>query len=268
MDFSWQIIIFLIIIGIIIGAVGTIAGIGGGGFIVAVLTIFFLLPIDEAIDTSIFIIMISSGVAFITYLRQGRTNLKLSLIFAVFSILGSILCIIFLYFVHINNLLLKFIFASAILIAGLNMLYKAYTTHKKAKSSTELESNEDFSLAEYDFKVNLKKSIPLFMLAGFLAHLLGIGGGMVITPALNIVLGYPIHYATGISTSVIFFTAVFNTLVKAITGKINYAFGLLLAIGSVLGAYLGAKISNIMPRVTLQFFVATTLILLAIRMYF
>jgi len=212
--------------------------------------------------------MISSGVAFITYLRQGRTNLKLSLIFAVFSILGSILCIIFLYFVHINNLLLKFIFASAILIAGLNMLYKAYTTHKKAKSSTELESNEDFSLAEYDFKVNLKKSIPLFMLAGFLAHLLGIGGGMVITPALNIVLGYPIHYATGISTSVIFFTAVFNTLVKAITGKINYAFGLLLAIGSVLGAYLGAKISNIMPRVTLQFFVATTLILLAIRMYF
>jgi uncharacterized membrane protein YfcA len=148
------------------------------------------------------------------------------------------------------------------------MSYKAYKTHKEAIKSTELDKDQDFSLKDHEYKENLKKSIPLFMLAGFLAHLIGIGGGMVMTPALNIVLGYPIHYSTGLSTSVVFFTALFNTIVKVFTGKINFLFGLILAIGSVIGAYLGAKASSKMPKVTLQYFVAIILMLLAISMFF
>jgi len=87
-------------------------------------------------------------------------------------------------------------------------------------------------------------------LGGFAANLLGIGGGVIYALALNFILGYPIHNATAISTSMFFFTAIFNTIAKSITGDIDYIVGLFLAIGSVLWAFLGAKISYRMPRAT------------------
>lgn len=268
MELIWQIIIILLVFGLIVGIISSIAGIGGGVFFVSILTIFFLLPINEAIDTSVFIILISSGAAFIIYLKEKRTNLKLSLIFAGFSILGSILCTLMLLFIHFDNTILKYIFATVMLITGLNMVYKAIKTYKDSRNLTEEIEENDFSLENHDYKVNFKKSIPLFILAGFLAHLLGIGGGVINTPALHVVLGYPIHNSTAISTSIIFFTAIYNTIVKAIIGKINYLFGIIIGIGAVLGSILGAKVSNKMPKVTLQFFVAIILMGLAIRMYF
>ena len=128
--------------------------------------------------------------------------------------------------------------------------------------------HEDFSLKDHDYKSNLHKSIPLFFLAGFAANLLGIGGGVINTPALNIVLGYPIHNSTAMSTGVIFFTAIFNTIIKSIYGQIDYMVGLFIAIGAVLGAIFGAKISKRMPKVQLQFLVAIILMVIAIRMFF
>ena len=41
MELTWELILLLIILGFVIGAIGAIAGMGGGGFYVAILTIFF-----------------------------------------------------------------------------------------------------------------------------------------------------------------------------------------------------------------------------------
>ncbi|MFX1235060.1 MAG: sulfite exporter TauE/SafE family protein, partial [Promethearchaeota archaeon] len=93
-------------------------------------------------------------------------------------------------------------------------------------------------------------------------------GGIINTPALNIILKYPIHNATAISTSIIFFTAIYNTIINFLMGQIDLILGLIIAIGAILGSIFGAKISKKMPKVYLQFFVAIILIGLAIRMYF
>ena len=118
MEITLEIIIILIILGLVIGIISTVVGEGGGVFYVAILTIFFFMPINEAIDTSTFIILISSGAGFITYLKQKRTHIKQTLIFACFTILGSLLCTIMLLFIHLDNTILKFIFATALLITG------------------------------------------------------------------------------------------------------------------------------------------------------
>ncbi len=149
------------------------------------------------------------------------------------------------------------------------MFRKGIQTYKNLKTDTKSsEEGTTYSLEEHDYKSNLKKDIPLFILGGFAANLLGIGGGVIYTPALNFILRYPIHNTIAISTSMIFFTAIYNTIAKSITCDIDYIVGLFLAIGSVLGAFLGAKISYLMQRATLQFFVAIVLIGIAIRMYF
>ncbi len=259
-------IIILLIAGFLFGIISSIAGIGGGVFFVSLMVLIFIIPINIAIDTSIFIILISSGAGFFTYFKEERLHTKQVIIFSSFSILGSITSTLIFTSFNLDSAILKIIFATAILVAGLNMIYKAIKSRKVKPEIEEYEKN--FNLHSHDYKTNLKKSIPLFFLAGFFANLLGIGGGIINTPVLHILLQYPIHNATAISTGIIFFTAIYNTIVKSILGQINYLIGILIGVGAILGSIVGAKFSGKMPKSYLQFFVAATLIFLAIRMYF
>ena len=266
MPLDGNIILFLLLLGFLAGTIAVIVGVGGGVFYVTFLTLLFAIPIDIAVDTSTFVILIASSIGFITYYRDGKIHLKSMAIFASFSILGSLSCMFLLLFVDIDNTILKILFATTLLVAGLNMIRKALNTRKSLKNGIVPDNN--FSLKEHDYKSNLKRAIPLFFAAGFVAYLLGVGGGIINTPSLNIVLGYPIHNSTAISTGIIFFTAIINTILKSFLGQIDYIIGLIIALGSIGGSYVGAKLSNKIPKMQLQIIVAGVLMLLAIRMYF
>ena len=84
MILDWNTILILILLGIILSTIATIAGIGGGSIMVPILVLIIGIPFNEARDTSTFIILCSSGVGFLSYLKQGRTDVKISLIFAIF----------------------------------------------------------------------------------------------------------------------------------------------------------------------------------------
>ena len=259
-------IVILLSFGFLFGVISTLCGIGGGVFYVSLMVLFFFIPMNMAVDTSAFIILISSGVGFLSYYKQERLHIKQVIIFASFSILGSLVSTILFIFIYLDDRILKILFATTILIAGINMIYKAIRSRKFDPAQEEFENN--FTLTDHDYQANLKKTIPLFFLAGFTANLLGIGGGIINTPALHIILHYPIHNATAISTGIIFFTAIYNTIAKSILGQINYHIGILIGIGSILGSLSGARISGKIPKSSLQFLVAIVLILLAIRMFF
>ncbi len=267
MEITFVIIITCIIFGLIFGIISTVAGIGGGVMYVPFMSLFLFIPLISTVDTSSFVILISSAAAFLTYLKDGRTDLKCSLLFGSFSILGSIICtILFDILFTIESTVIKWIFATVLLITSIIMILKARQSRLAAKNSTE--EPLEFSLKDHDYKAHLKKGIPLFILAGFLAKLIGIGGGVINTPSLNILLGYPIHNATAISTTIIFFTAIYNTIVNSITGQINYIIGILIGAGAILGSITGAKISNKIPKVALQYFVTIVLFFHSARMFF
>ena len=267
MEIVLIIVITCFLFGLLFGIISTIAGIGGGVMYVPFMSLFLMLPMISAVDTSSFIILISSTAAFLTYLKDGRTDLKGSIVFGCFSILGSVICtILFDVLFTIDSTILKSIFATVLLITSIIMVLKARQSRLAVKNSTE--EPIEFSLKDHDYKVHLKKGIPLFILAGFLAKLIGIGGGVINTPSLNMVLEYPIHNATAISTTIIFFTAIYNTIVNSITGQINFIIGILIGVGAILGSIAGAKVSNKIPKVALQYFVAVVLIILSIRMFF
>lgn len=264
-----DIIAFLILLisGFVFGIISSIAGVGGGVFFVSFMVLLYAIPINIAIDTSILIILISSGAGCITYFKAERLNFKQVLIFSSFSILGGFCSTLLFLFIELDNTILKISFASILLVAGLNMIYKAIKTKNEKENQDGIKfTNVDLQL--HDYKTNLKKSIPLFFLAGFIANLLGVGGGIINTPVLHIILNYPIHNATAISVGIIFFTAIYNTIAKSIVGQINYIIGIFIGIGAIAGSICGAKISGKMPKKQLQFFVAIVLMGLAIRMYF
>ena len=270
MIFTWDIIIILLLLGFLFGLLSIISGQGGGLFYVSFMTIFLLIPIKVSIDTSNFIILLTSASGFLTYLKDKRTNLKLSLIYSGFSILGSLISTLMLLLVQFDNILLRFLFATVLVIIGVYMVYKSVSIRNSvnnAKDNELLVMNVTF-IKDFKYRKNLKSAIPLLLLAGFASNLLGLGGGVIAAPALNLVLNFPIHYATGISTSIVFFTAIYNSITKFVFRVIEFQVGLLIGIGSIFGGFFGAKFSKKIPTFYLQLIVAIILIVFAFAIYF
>jgi uncharacterized membrane protein YfcA len=105
--------------------------------------------------------------------------------------------------------------------------------------------------------------------AGMLGGMIGIGGGLIIVPALVFFLSFSQHKAQGTSLGLL-------VLPVAILGVINYykkgyvdlkAVGLL-SIGFVLGSFLGSKWALNIPQETLKKLFAVFLLVLAIKMLF
>lgn len=259
-------IIILLAFGALFGIIGTVAGIGGGALHMSLMILLFAIPIDEARNTSSFIIFLFSGIAFINYFKQGKVNIKLTLIFASFALLGSITATVLFMLLPIDNTALKIIIASVVLASGLNMIRKAFASLKLERLNNNQEIQ--FSFDNFDYSSNLKKGIPLFFLAGFVAYLSGIGGGMLFVPILNIIFGMPIFISTATSTTMIFFIGIYNASARMVVGKIHYLIGILIGMGAILGSLYGARLSKKIKKQNLQFFVAVILLGLAIRMYF
>lgn len=84
--------------------------------------------------------------------------------------------------------------------------------------------------------------------AGLLSGLVGVGGGVVIVPALVFVLGLTQHQAQGTSLFVlslpVLLLAVYNYWSS---GNVNWRYGLLIASTFIIGAFLGSKLSLKLP---------------------
>ncbi len=265
MEFTTQLIIILFLFGIISGFLASLTGTSGGTINVPVLTVFFNIAIQEAIDTSILIILITSSVALIIFLKQKRCNLKIAMIFSIFSILGSFISSVIFSFYPLESIVLKIIFSSLLIVIAINLILKDY--FQKSREN-KLDENSYQQENNNDLKRDLKRGIPFFILSGFVANFLGIGGGVINTPALNIIVGYPIHFSTATSTAIVFFTALFNAIIKMMYGQINFILGIILSIGGIIGSIMGAHVSNKISGKKLQVFVMIFLIFLAILMLF
>jgi uncharacterized membrane protein YfcA len=264
-------IILLVSLGVLFGIISSVAGIGGGAMYMSVMILVYTIPINEARDTSTFIILLFSCATAIFYYRQKRVDIKISLIFAGSALLGSITATIIFLIFPIENTVLKIIIASVVLISGGNMIRKAilnYKAERDNKITNDLPEIIEFTFENFDSKTNFKKGMPLFFVAGFFAYLAGIGGGMVFVPILSNLFEMPIHFTTATSAAMIFFLGIYNAGARMVIGEIHYLVGVLIAIGAIVGSLLGTKVSKKIPKVALQFLVAVVLIILAIRMYF
>jgi uncharacterized protein len=105
--------------------------------------------------------------------------------------------------------------------------------------------------------------------AGLMGGLVGIGGGLIIVPALIYLLGYGQHQAQGTSLALIMLpVGIFGVLQYYKAGHININVVLLLAVGFLLGSFLGSKIALSIPQATIKKVFAIFLIVIAIKMLF
>jgi uncharacterized membrane protein YfcA len=105
--------------------------------------------------------------------------------------------------------------------------------------------------------------------AGMLGGMIGIGGGLIIVPALVYFLSFSQHKAQGTSLGLLILpVAILGVLNYYKKGHVDVKVVALLALGFVAGSFLGSKWALSLPQGTLKKIFALFLLLLSIKMLF
>jgi uncharacterized protein len=105
--------------------------------------------------------------------------------------------------------------------------------------------------------------------AGILSGLVGVGGGIIIVPALIFFLGFGMHQAMGTSLGILLLPAgILGVLNYYRKGYVDVKVVVILFIGFLIGNYVGSKISLGLSETVLKKIFAVVLVLIAGRMLF
>lgn len=118
----------------------------------------------------------------------------------------------------------------------------------------------------FAYRVDLRLIPFLGLIAGFISGLLGIGGGAVLVPAMNLAVGVPIHVASATSMFIMVFTSSAGTLTNLWLKQIRFDYAVLLAAGIIFGAQLGANYAARVSAESLRRMFGAVLVVASVRM--
>ena len=108
--------------------------------------------------------------------------------------------------------------------------------------------------------------LAIGLTAGLLAGLLGIGGGVVMVPAMVLIVGLDQHVAQGTSLLVIIPAAAFGSFTHYRHGRLAIRDAAALALGGVLGAAVGSVTALSLDDQLLRKLFAILILAVAVRM--
>lgn len=265
--------ILLVLAGLIIGTCGTLIG-AGGGFILVPLLLIFYPDLSPEIVTAISIAVVSVNALSGTfaYARSGRVDYKAGITFAAYTIPGSILGVLLVQYIPAR--LFNIIFGILLLVLSAYLFIKnkktsQYNFEPVAKLGYKTNTLTDRQGNTYTYSYNQWYGNIVSVLVGFISPLLGIGGGIIHVPAMVNWLKFPVHIATATSHFILAVMATVSVVVHAVNG--NYAdenvvkMILLLALGVVPGAQLGAYFSHRIKSHVILRLLALCLVVVGIR---
>ena len=243
-------------IGVTISLLSSMAGIGGGVFMVP-LFYFLGLGMSNAVGTSKFVITFISFVSMVNYLRSGRVDYRVGLA-ALAAMLPSSYVGAYLSG-SLDSSILKFIVGSFIMIYSLRLL-SMYVRRRVRKEGEESDHVVDPSLN------TLLKCAFVGFIAGFIAGITGTAGGSVNMPLYTMVLGMPIHNAVATSFFTIFPTSVMATTQHVLRSEVVYDIAIPFATGSLVGASIGSRLATKMRPQALRLIIGCVLLVTSVKM--
>jgi uncharacterized membrane protein YfcA len=249
----------LTVFGFFIGVIASLTGVGGGIFIVPVLTFFYDFKVNNATATSLTTIIFTAIAAAINYSRQRRIFYKTGLILIVTTApgayLGAWVATI------IEERLLGLVFGIFMILVAIRMIISTLRTKTPNKSSSTRTDSELIKLRRI---IIIGAGLSFF--GGVASGLLGIGGGVLIVPIMAVIMGMPIHYATATSMFTMIFTSISGVTKYYQSNLINFPAALILAAGTVIGAQVGAYTSKKISGRNLSLIFGIMLIIAGINM--
>lgn len=231
--------IMALVIGITLGLLG------GGGSILTVPVLVYLLAIDPVLATgySLFIVGLSSLFGAVSYFKKGQVDLKTAAVFGVPSIAAVyfsrkvLVPAIPMEIVQMGDFMLTKNIAIMVLFAVL-MIAASYSMIKPSKTDSETGG-----VVRYNYPLILLEGVVV----GTLTGLVGAGGGFLIIPALVIFSGLSMKMAVGTSLLIIAVKSLIGFIGDIQNHAIDWTFLLIFAGLAIVGIFLGSKLSNVIP---------------------
>ena len=257
------------LIGIFVGIFGTLIGAAGGFILVPIL--LFLYPgetpatITSITLTVVFFNALSGSIA---YSRLRRIDYRSGLLFSAASVPGAIIGANIT--AWLSQGVFQAIFGITLLAIASYLLLRPMRNHgtparKQGHTRRELIDAQN-NVFSYSF--SLIQGISIAFGVGLLSGLLGIGGGIILVPALTQLLGFPTHIATATSYFVVTITTFAAVMVHIASGTFIEGIrrAAVLSAGAIIGAQFGARMSSKVPGAWIVRILAIGLALVGIRL--
>lgn len=236
-------------IGLLAGCFGGLVGLGGGVVMIPLMVAVLKITQHKAHGTSLFALVFTGITGAITYGMKGSVDIIASLILAITAIFTARAGAKFAH--SLPEWKLKRAFGAFLIFAALILLLKPYLAN----------------IYHFELEGLLKITTLLIVgvLAGFLAGMMGIGGGTVMVPALVLILNYGQHIAQGTSLLCMVPAGAVGAYTHLKLGNVikNLLPGLVL--GIIGGTYIGSNIAHALSEDNLRVIFALIIIWTGIR---
>lgn len=264
-------VILLLGLGFLVGSVGTLIGAGGGFILVPILLLLYPTARPELITSiSLAIVFLNASSGSIAYARMGRIDYRSAIIFGAATLPGAVIGAISTGYIPRNtfNIILAVLLSVIAILLLIRPEQDAPTPKKKKVYVHRLVKEK--SGQEHRYSFNNVLGIVLSFFVGFISSLLGIGGGIIHVPALTRLLNFPVHIATATSHLILACMALAGTIVHIIQGNFENGWltTLLIGVGVIVGAQIGARLSDKIKGSLIVRVLAIALLLVAIRLFF
>lgn len=251
----------LLVIGLVAGVAAGMFGIGGGAIIVPALTLLLAFPIHEANGTSLAALLPPVSLfAVLAYYRAGTIRISTALWIGLGIVFGGILGAKFA--LGLDQGILRRLY-------GLFLLYMGWRYSEPRKWLAERQSQSAASEATASTaapQAEWYRLLPLGVLAGILAGLFGIGGGVIIVAVLVEFFHFNHKQAVGTSLAALLPPVAFGAVLEYYNdGQLDIAVAALVAIGLVAGSIAGARLALGMPAKTVKRLYGVFLFMIALR---
>ncbi len=273
--FHFSLTVVLLIFGgsIAAGVLGSLVGLGGGVLIVPLLTLAFGLPIYFAIGASIVSVIATSSGAAAAYVRDHLTNLRVGMFLELGTTTGAITGA-FLAALLVPNLLFV-LFGIILLISAVPLLFKIGEELPEGVKNDRLARWLSLSGTYPDQR--MERQVPyqvthtplglaMMYVAGIISGLLGIGSGSFKVLAMDTAMRLPMKVSTTTSNFMIGVTAAASAGIYFSRGDIPPLIAAPVALGVLLGAFIGSHLLTRLSNKTLRLIFLPVLAIIAIQM--
>ena len=265
-------------------AVGFLSGLFGvgGGFLLTPLLIFLGIPPAVAVGTGAAHIVASSVSGAVTQYQRNNVDVKMGLVMMAGGLAGSFIgveAVRLLRNAGQFDLALSLSYVTFLGVIGTLMMIESLNAWRKTKAGGTTGTRKSGQHSWVDglpLKMRFHRSklyisaIPpavIGMFIGFLAAIMGVGGGFVMIPAMIYLLRMPASVVVGTSLFQIVFVAAFATLLHALQNRtVDIILALMLITGGVLGAQFGAMSGERLRGEQMRILLAALVLIVAIRM--
>lgn len=273
----------LLSIGLVVGLLSGMFGVGGG-FLITPLLFFIGIPPAVAVATSANQVVASSFSALLPHLKRRTVDIPMGTALMAGGLAGSTMGVgVFNFLKGLGqiDLLVNLFYVVMLGTVGLLMLIESLNAIRKAKlqgprprrrrGSRDWVHAMPLRMKFHASGLYISVFPPLLvgLFVGVLSAIMGVGGGFIILPAMIYILGMPTKVVVGTSLFQIIFVSGYTTLMHAYNSQsVDVVLAVLLIVGGVTGAQIGARIGLLLKAEQLRILLALLVLAVCVKLGF